>query len=275
MRQTPVTIEVAHPSLAASPSWMGEVAAFARVLAHTGILTQIQEQVRFARARFGQYELIDFVAVLLGYMLSGEPTLLAFYERLTPWADAFMALFGRNRLPHRSTLSRCLAALDQTAAEALRARFQEDRYSRKPFASPGGLFDRTGAQWIVVDVDGTRQAARQRALPQTDRLPTPHRRFDQVCALGYQGRKRGEVVRTRTVVLQAHTHQFLGTFGAQGNGDYRGDLRRATQVIMSYAATLGVPSDSFLVRLDGLYGDAAPLLDVFSAGLPVLTRSRP
>jgi hypothetical protein len=71
---------------------MGEVAAFARVLAHTGILTQIQEQVRFARARFGQYELIDFVAVLLGYMLSGEPTLLAFYERLTPWADAFMAL---------------------------------------------------------------------------------------------------------------------------------------------------------------------------------------
>ncbi len=61
---------------------MGEVAAFARVLAHTGILTQIQEQVRFARARFGQYELIDFVAVLLGYMLSGEPTLLAFYERL-------------------------------------------------------------------------------------------------------------------------------------------------------------------------------------------------
>ena len=99
---------------------MGEVAAFARVLAHTGILTQIQEQVRFARARFGQYELIDFVAVLLGYMLSGEPTLLAFYERLTPWADAFMALFGRNRLPHRSTLSRYLSALDQASVEALR-----------------------------------------------------------------------------------------------------------------------------------------------------------
>jgi len=253
---------------------MGEVAAFARVLAHTGILTQIQEQVRFARARFGQYELIDFVAVLLGYMLSGEPTLLAFYERLTPWADAFMALFGRNPLPHRSTLSRYLSALDQASVEALRTLFQKDVLARKPFPSPGGLFDRTDQQWIVIDVDGTRQAARQRALPQTDRLPTPHRRFDQVCAPGYQGRKRGEVVRTRTVVLQAHTHQFLGTFGAQGNGDYRSDLRRATQVITSYAATLGVPSGSFLVRLDGLYGDAAPLLDVFSAGLAVVTRSR-
>jgi len=210
--------------------------------------------------RFGQYELIDFVAVLLGYMLSGEPTLLAFYERLTPWADAFMAWMPRNRLPHRSTLSRYLSALDQASVEALRTLFQKDVLARKPFPSPGGLFDRTDQQWIVIDVDGTRQAARQRALPQTDRLPTPHRRFDQVCAPGYQGRKRGEVVRTRTVVREKHTHQFLGTFGAQGNGDYRGDLRRATQVITSYAATLGVPSGSFLVRLDGLYGDAAPFL---------------
>jgi hypothetical protein len=123
-------------------------------------------------------------------------------------------------------------------------------------------------------VDGTRQAARQRALPQTETLPLPHRRFDQVCAPGYQGRKRGEVVRTRTVVLQAHTHQFLGTFGAAGNGDYRGDLCRATQVITSYVTALGVPSASVLLRLDGLYGDAAPLLDVLSANLSVIVRSR-
>ncbi len=83
----------------------------------------------------------------------------------------------------------------------------------------GGLFDRAGKQWMVIDVDGTRQAARQRTLPQTEALRAPHRRFDQVCAPGYQGRKRGEVVRTRTVVLQAHTDQLLGTFGSPGNGD--------------------------------------------------------
>ncbi len=175
--------------------------------------------MRFARARFGTYDVIDFVAVLIGYVLSGEPTLQAFYERLAPFAELFMALFGPNQLPHRSTLSRFLAALDQPTVEALRARFQEDLFARKPFASPGGLFDRTGAQWTVVDVDGTRQAARQRALPQTEALPAPHRRFDRVCAPGYLGRKRGEVVHTRTVLLQAHTHQFLGTFGGPGNGD--------------------------------------------------------
>lgn len=227
-----------------------------------------------SRARFGHYDLIDFVAVLIGYALSGEPTLLAFYERLAPFAEPFMALFGRNRLPHRSTLSRFLAALDQPAVEALRKLFQQDLLARKPFPSPGGLFDRTGGQWLVVDVDGTRLAARQRALPHLESLPAPHRRFDQVCAPGYQGRKRGEVVRTHTVVLQAQTHQFLGTFGGPGNGEYRNELRRAVQVITTYARQLALPLASVLLRLDGLYGDAAPLLDVFSAGLGVIARSR-
>jgi hypothetical protein len=114
--------------------------------------------------------------------------------------------------------------------------------------SPGGLFDRTEKQWLVVDVDGTRQAARQRALPQMESLPAPHRRFEQVCAPGYQGRKRGEVMRTRTVLLQAHTHQFLGTFGAAGNGDYRSELRRAAQVMTSYATKLVLSPASVLLR---------------------------
>ncbi len=253
---------------------MGEVAAFAQVLSHTGILKAVQDQVRFARARFGQYDVVDFVAVLIGYVLSDEPTLLAFYERLTPFAEPFMALFGRKLLPHRSTLSRFLAALDQAPVEALRTGFQEDLLTRNPFLSPGGLFDRTGDQWIVIDVDGTRATARQRALPQTEALPAPHRRFDQVCAPGYQGRKRGEVVRTRTVLLQEHTHQFLGTFGGPGNGDYRGELRRAITVLTTYAGKLKFPTPSILVRLDGLYGDAAPLLDVLSAHLGVIARSR-
>ena len=151
---------------------------------------------------------------------------------------------------------------------------QKDWLARKPFPSAGGLFDRRGAEFLVIDVDGTRQAARQRALPQTEALPAPHRRFDQVCAPGCQGRKRGEVVRTRTVILQAHTHQLLGTFGGPGNGDYRGELRQAIRVITSYATQLELSSAFILVRLDGLYGDAAPLLDVLSAGLGVITRSR-
>jgi hypothetical protein len=72
----------------------------------------------------------------------------------------------------------------------------------------GGLFDRQGNRYLVFDVDGTREAARQRALPKTADRPAPQRRLRPLCAPGYTGRKRGEVVRSRTTVLQAHTHQW-------------------------------------------------------------------
>ncbi len=274
MTHASVSIQITPESAPSLPSWFAEVAAFAHRLTHVGILQAIGEQVRFARARFGQYELLDFVVVLIGYAVSGEPTRLSFYERLLPFAEPFMALFGRKQLPHRSTLSRFLAALDQPTVEALRALFLKDLAARTPFDSAGGLWDRVGKQWLVVDVDGTRQAARQRALPQMESLPLPHRRFDQTCAPGYLGRKRGEVVRTRTVILQAHTHQFLGSFGEAGNGDYRGELLRAIEVISSYASQLALPTAFVLLRLDGLYGDAAPLIDVLGAGLGMIARSR-
>jgi hypothetical protein len=68
MAHASVTIQITPESKPAIPFWMGEVAAFAQMLTHEGILTAIAEQVRFARARFGQYDLIDFVVVLIGYM---------------------------------------------------------------------------------------------------------------------------------------------------------------------------------------------------------------
>jgi hypothetical protein len=135
----------------------------------------------------------------------------------------------------------------------------------RPFGTPpGGLWDRLGGQWLLVDVDGTKQAARQRALPATPDLPPAHRRFDQVCAPGHLGRKRGEVARTRTTILQAHTHQWLGTFGNPGNGQYRQELKRARSVIAAYAHALSFPLSHVVIRLDGLYGDAAPLADLLA-----------
>jgi len=274
MTHASVTIQIAPESAPSTPSWLAEVVAVAQMLTHVGILKAVQQRVRFSRVRFGHYEVIDFVVVLIGYAVSGEPTLKAYYERLMPFAGAFMALFGRDRLPDRSTLSRFLAALNQTTVEALRTLFQEDLVARKAFVSPGGLWDRVGQQWVVVDVDGTRQAARQRALPQLESLPDPHRRFDQVAAPGYMGRKRGEVMRTRTTILQAHTHQWLGTCSGPGNGDYRGDLKRAIQTITSYATGLSLSLSQILVRLDGLYGNAAPLADVMTSGLGLIGRSK-
>src|SRR5579859_7320801 len=122
-----------------------------------------------------------------GYAISGERTLEAFYEHLQPFAAAFIVLFGRERLPARSTFSRFLAALSTEPVEALRELFLEDLLERRPDfeQQPCGLTDREGNLWKVFDIDGTREAARQRALPQTSELPVPQRRLDEVCAPGY------------------------------------------------------------------------------------------
>lgn len=183
-----------------------------------------------------------------------------------------MALFGRDRLPARATLSRFLASLDQSAVESLRTLFLKDLLAR-PLGKeeqPGGMFDRQGTHFLVFDVDGTREAARQRALPMTSDRPAPQRRLRPLCAPGYTGRKRGEVVRTRTTVLQAHTHQWLATFGNPGNGEYRVELRRAVTAIQSYLQVHQHPEARALLRLDGQYGTGAILADL--AGLPFVMR---
>jgi hypothetical protein len=230
--------------------------------------------VRFARRRFGRYEVIDFLAVLFGYAISGERTLEAFYERLQPFAVPFMALFDRDQLPARSTLSRFLAALTEAPVEALRTLFLDDLLSR-PLSNKkqtGGLVDRTGGEWVVFDLDGTREAARQRALPQSEELPPPFRRLDDVCASGYRGRKCGQVVRTRTVISQTHSFQWLGSFGNRGNGRYREELRKALAVITRYLTAHQIPQARTLLRLDGQYGTGAVLSDL--AGFAFVTRGK-
>jgi hypothetical protein len=111
-------------------------------------------------------------------------------------------------------------------------------------------------------VDGTPEAARQRALPQTEELPAPQRRLRPLCAPGYTGRKRGEVVRSRTTVLQMPTHQWVVSFGNPGNGEYREELRRAKTAIQTYVTAHSFPVERTLLRLDGQYGSGAVISDV-------------
>jgi hypothetical protein len=170
-----------------------------------------------------------------------------------------------------------LAALTETRVQALRTLFLDDLLSR-PLSNDsnekqtGGLVDRAGNAWVVFDLDGTREAARQRALPQTEDLPPAFRRLDDVCAPGYTGRKRGQVVRTRTVISQAHSFHWLGSFGNRGNGRYREELRQALAAIGRYLAAYQLPKERTLLRLDGQYGTGAVLADL--VGFAFVTRGK-
>jgi hypothetical protein len=256
------------------PPWFGEVVLLVTHLKKQGVLSKLCEQVRFARRRFGRYEVIDFLAVLFGYAISGERTLEEFYESLQPFAVPFMALFDRDQLPSRSALSRFLAALTEEPVVTLRTLFLDDLLAR-PLThdkQTGELVDRAGNAWTVFDIDGTREAARQRALPQGEILPPAFRRLDEICAPGYTGRKRGEVVRTRTTVSQAHSYQWLGSFGNRGNGRYREELRKGLAAIRQYLTAYQLDASRTLLRLDGQYGNGAVLADV--AGFAFVTRGK-
>jgi hypothetical protein len=93
-----------------------------------------------------------------------------------------------------------------------------------------------------------------------------------VCAPGYRGRKRGEVVRTRTTALQMHTRQWVGTYAGKGNGDYRGELASGLRAITAYLTHFAFPPEMALVRLDGAYGDATVIAQLLLAGPSFVTR---
>ena len=160
-----IEVQTSPLDRASVPAWFAEVVMIARHLATKGLFEAFAQQVRLVRGRFGSYEPIDFLALLIGYAISGERTLADFFERVEPFEAAFMALFGRRCLPHRSSLSRFLADVDRPCLEAFRTLFEQQTFAEGWTAETiGGIFDRQGRRYLVFDVDATRQAARQRAL---------------------------------------------------------------------------------------------------------------
>ena len=270
-----IDIQTSPDDVPTIPPWFAEVTVIARHFQQRGLLDALSAQVRLARGRAGHFDVIDFIVILLGYAISGEATLEAFFARLAPFARPFMALFGRDRFPHRSTLSRFLDAVDAPCLEALRRLFEQDMAQHGGSGERlGGLLDRSGQRLVVIDVDATRQAARQRALATSPDLPAPRRRLADVCAPGYTGRQRGEVVRTRTTVLQAQTQEWLGTFAGAGNGDYGAELEAACRASAAYLRAKGLSATQGLLRLDGLYGTASVLARLHHYGLGFLVRGR-
>ena len=62
-----VSIQTSAHSAPSPPSLFGEGALLSQYLRKPGVLAAISAQVRFARRRFGRFEVIDFVVVLFGY----------------------------------------------------------------------------------------------------------------------------------------------------------------------------------------------------------------
>ena len=142
---------------------------------------------------------------------------------------------------------------------------------RKPLAASS--IDRVAAIWSLTSTPHAKPHGNVRS-PAILPCPRPNADEGAVCAPGYRGRKRGEVVRTRTTALQMHTRQWIGTYAGKGNGDYRGELDSALRAITAYLKHFAFPKDVALVRLDGAYGDATVLAQLLLAGTHFVTRWR-
>jgi hypothetical protein len=96
-----VKIQTTPESNLSTPSWFGEVVLLIGYLRKHGVLSKISEQVRFARKRFGRYEVIDFLAVLFGYAISGERTRLFRASGAARWLAMISSM---NRSTRRQNL---------------------------------------------------------------------------------------------------------------------------------------------------------------------------
>ena len=56
-----LSIQTSCESVPSTPCWLGEVVLMVSHLRKFGVLDAISSQVRFARRRFGHYEVIDFL----------------------------------------------------------------------------------------------------------------------------------------------------------------------------------------------------------------------
>jgi hypothetical protein len=65
-----VKIQTTPASNLTTPGWFSEVVVMSSYLRKNGVLSKLTEQVRFARKRFGRYDVIDFLVVQIA--LCGE-----------------------------------------------------------------------------------------------------------------------------------------------------------------------------------------------------------
>ena len=268
-----VELQVNESENLSPPSWLAEALLVGQYWQSSGLLSDLEARVHVSRGRMGQYEVCDFVLLLLAYAVSNLPSLAEFYRTLAPVKSLLMAVWGRQHCPVASTLSRFLADIDAGAVALLRTLFESELHrSVSPLLQQLGLRDRTGTHWMVFDVDGTVKSVRHRVLLRQASHPALKRRSRSACAPGYRGRKRGQAVRTRTTIAQAHTREWLGTFAAAGNGDVKEELNRACGVIERYCASIELPPQQAILRLDGLYGRAHYLRILQQKQIPYITR---
>lgn len=231
---------------------------------------------RFVITRKPGYLALDGLLFLLCYF-SGPPGpggLRGFYELHREWAPVLGALGGRARLMSCGALSRLLSASDPSGlAAAGRWWLLHASGALEVLRSPAVVSrDAQGAAWHIFDYDPSRQAFRQRALPEDPTLPPGRRRLSKAAAPGYAGRKRGDVVYSESLLQHHGSGIWLDATVQPGNGDPRAQLASALAAVVEVCEALVTPVARALVRTDGQFGNVPSFSAASAAGVAYLSR---
>lgn len=244
-------------------------------LKRRGVFDEVGKRLVVAR-RSGAYVGVDAViALLLFYMrvlLGGG--VRGFFSNIREYAVGVANLAGRASLMSSSALSSLLSDLKEGDVAAFSRWFLVqgsglDRLLRRDDLVPR---DASGVACHVFWYDPSREAYRQRRLPQGTDRPEPERRTAQLAQPGHRGRKRGEVTATYGLLQHVSGGWIEATFGP-GNGAPRAQFAAAVAALVATCQEADIRLDNTLLVCDGEFGDVPYLDAALRAKVPLITRS--
>lgn len=240
-----------------TPAWLAEALVIVRSIGVRIEGSTLEAALHVCRKRASSYASVDFALLLITFAVAGVHDLKALYGELTgSTAKALAAVWDREKLASRAALSRFLSDVRERDVTRLGEWMLQDVLDGGLRGeAAGGLTDREGRRTLLFDDDGTYHGVQQRSLAADPERPEAVRRATSLCARGYHGgSKRADMTRTRTVLQQAHSHEWLGCWSAPGNGHPFEPLEPAAAAIVRYLYAQGLDAGQGVLRLDGLYG---------------------
>ena len=237
------------------PAWMSEGAALLDALQAGGAVGEIG--ARCVIRREGGYAGVDVVLFLLAYFATNiSGGLRQFYANARPRWRQLAAIAGRAGLPSPPAMSRALSCADSEKLRSFERWLLTDVLGTGPLLThPASQHrDAVGRPWQVFHFDPTVPALRQRALPAREGLPEGERRAAAIGQAGKSGRKRGEVVFTRSVLQHAGTGLWFDMRVEPGHGDQRHQLDSALDAVVHVCGGIGHPVEFALTCADGQWG---------------------
>ena len=220
-------------------------------------------------------QLIDFVAVLFGYAISGERTLEAFYEQPAALCRCLHGALRPRPLARALHTQSLFGGLDSGAC-----RSPARALSYRSACSPAGKEEHrwaVGSSWHALGGFRHRWHARGRSPTgfASDSRPAacPETLGCTSALLATPGASVGKSSARAPLFQQAHSYQWLGSFRQPRQRALPGGTAPgAWRLFSRYLAAHQFPQERALLRLDGQYGTGAVLADL--AGFCVVMRGK-